>query len=208
VSARRAGTQAVNRARGGVSARTWTTSRPLATSRWRSSCGVLPPGRTPQLELRSSAVVTAGETALGKALGSPSAQHKRSNKGCNVEPQRAPRVRLAATAPTGRPVTFARGTVVACACTSPLFAAHAREPDRPAQTWARREGERAERQTVAFPKVSIHVRGTWHPARAGPKRPPSSNASNTQACQTARKRHFQVLCAKEAAAAGKSWAES
>jgi pyruvate/2-oxoglutarate dehydrogenase complex dihydrolipoamide acyltransferase (E2) component len=128
VSARRAGTQAVNRARGGVSARTWTTSRPLATSSeiklWR------PParedaGRTPQLELRSSAVVMAHETALGKASSSPSVPHTRSNRGCNVKPRRAPRVRLAATtpAPAERPVTFARGTVVACACASPLFAA-------------------------------------------------------------------------------------
>jgi hypothetical protein len=33
----------------------------------RSSCGGAPSGRTPQLELRSSAVGTAGETALSKA---------------------------------------------------------------------------------------------------------------------------------------------
>jgi hypothetical protein len=135
-------------------------------------------------------VVTAGETALGKASSSPSARHKRSNQGCNVEPRRAPRVRLAATAPAERPATIARGTVVACACTSPLPAARAWQPDKPAQTWARREWERAQRRM----------------ARAGP------TAFRTQILEkvrpTARKRHFQVLCAKEAAAAGKSWSDA
>jgi hypothetical protein len=113
-------------------------------------------------------VVMTGETARGKASSSPSAPHKRSIKGCNVEPRRAPRVRLVATTPAGRPATFARGTVVACACTSPLFAARALQPDRQPQICAQQEGERAERRTVAFPEVSIHVLGTWHPARAGP----------------------------------------